>query len=149
MSESAQTSKTPDRVELRGPTGDVLTVDGLEVQFATEHGWVTVVQDVSLSLARGETLGIVGESGCGKTVTSLSLLGLIPSPQGRVTRGSIVLDGRELAGLSQRRLNAIRGEEIAMIFQEPMTSLNPAFKVGDQIAESYRRHRRVDRKSVV
>lgn len=147
MSEIRETAAvTTAQPHEAAPADELLVVDGLDVQFATGSGRVTVVEDVSFSLDRGETLGIVGESGSGKTVTSLSLLGLIPSPPGRVSRGSITLNGQQLVGLSQRRLNAIRGEEIAMIFQEPMTSLNPAFKVGDQIAESYRRHRRVSRK---
>lgn len=128
------------------PSDNLLEVEGLEVQFVTDYGWTTVVEDVSFTLRAGETLGIVGESGSGKTVTSLSLLGLIPSPPGRVSKGSIRLDGTELIGMPKRQLSAIRGEEIAMIFQEPMTSLNPAFKIGDQIGETYRRHRGGSRK---
>jgi len=127
----------------------ILVVDELEVQFATERGWATVVDDVSFSLAAGETLGLVGESGSGKSVTCLAVMGLIPSPPGRVARGSIVLDGVELVGLPKRRLEYIRGNDVAMIFQEPMTSLNPAFTVGDQIAETVRRHQKVGRRKAM
>jgi peptide/nickel transport system ATP-binding protein len=123
-----------------------LVVDGLEVQFATDRGWATVVDDVSFSVAARETVGLVGESGSGKSVTCLAAMGLVPTPPGRITRGSIVLEGVELLRLPKRRLEDIRGDEIAMIFQEPMTSLNPAFTVGDQIAETVRRHRSVSRR---
>jgi peptide/nickel transport system ATP-binding protein len=128
-------------------TDCVLEVDGLEVQFATDRGWQTVIEDVSFGVPRGRTVGIVGESGSGKSVTSLAVMGLIPTPPGRVTGGRIVLEGNELVGMKQSALSRLRGNRIAMIFQEPMTSLNPAFTVGDQISETVRRHRKVSRKA--
>ncbi len=122
-------------------TDPVLAVEDLEVQFATDDSWVTVLDGVSFIVGRGETVGLVGESGSGKTVTSLAALGLLPDRSARITRGSVRLDGVELVGMPRRRLEALRGDEISMIFQEPMTSLDPAFRVGDQIAEVVRRHR--------
>ncbi|TCP50069.1 peptide/nickel transport system ATP-binding protein [Tamaricihabitans halophyticus] len=128
-----------------GTEAPVLEVTDLRVQFATDRGWATVVDGVSFSVGRAETVGVVGESGSGKTVTSLAVLGLLPSPPARVVGGSIRLGDTELLGLRRRELEEIRGDEVAMIFQEPMTSLNPAFPVGDQIAEVFRRHRRCSR----
>jgi peptide/nickel transport system ATP-binding protein len=122
-------------------TEPLLVVEGLEVEFATDRGWVQVLDGVSFAVDRGETVGLVGESGSGKTVTSLAVLGLLPAESARITAGSIRLDGRELVGLPRRKLEALRGDELSMIFQEPMTSLDPAFRVGDQIAEVVRRHR--------
>ena len=122
-------------------TDALLVVDDLEVQFATDDGWVTVLDGVSFTVGRGETVGLVGESGSGKTVTSLATLGLLPDRSARITRGSVRLDGVELVGMPRRKLEALRGDELSMIFQEPMTSLDPAFRVGDQIAEVVRRHR--------
>lgn len=120
----------------------LLEVGDLSVEFATDAGVVRAVDRVSFSVAEGETLGIVGESGCGKTVTSLALMGLIPSPPGRVLEGSSIrLRGRELVGAGEKVLRSLRGNEMGMIFQEPMTSLNPVFTVGSQIAESLQRHR--------
>ncbi|MCF7550522.1 ABC transporter ATP-binding protein [Pseudonocardia sp. WMMC193] len=119
----------------------LLVVEDLCVEFATDTGWVQVLDGVSFTVGRGETVGLVGESGSGKTVTSLSVLGLLPPESSRITRGSIRIDGVELVGMARRRLESMRGDEISMIFQEPMTSLDPAFRVGDQIAEVVRRHR--------
>jgi peptide/nickel transport system ATP-binding protein len=119
----------------------LVTVRDLAVEFATDYGWERVVNGVSFDVRRGETLGIVGESGSGKSVTCLAMTGLIPTPGGRVAHGSVMLDGQELVGLDQRQLEDIRGDDVGMIFQEPMTSLNPAFTVGQQIAEMVRRHR--------
>lgn len=127
----------------------VLQVSELDIRFATDRGWVTVVEDVSFSVEAGSTLGLVGESGSGKTVTSLAMLGLLPQRTSQVSRGSIRLDGTELIGMPQKRLADIRGNDIAMIFQEPMSSLNPAFTIGDQIAETVRRHRKVSRKAAM
>jgi peptide/nickel transport system ATP-binding protein len=124
----------------------LLEVDNLVVDFATEHGWVNIIDSVSFSLDRGTTLGLVGESGSGKSVTSLAIMGLIPTPPGRIRGGSIRLEGRELVGKSERAMQGIRGNEMAMIFQEPATSLNPAFQVGDQVAEMVRRHLGLSRK---
>jgi peptide/nickel transport system ATP-binding protein len=123
-----------------------LAVQGLVAGFDTEHGLLRAVDDVSFSLPRGGTLGLVGESGSGKSVTSLSILNLLPSPQGRILAGSIRLQGRELVGLPERAWQKIRGARIAMIFQEPMTSLNPVYSVGAQIAEAIRLHRDVSRR---
>ncbi|WP_219416195.1 ABC transporter ATP-binding protein [Pseudonocardia nigra] len=122
-------------------TEPLLVVEDLEVEFATDDGWATVLDGVSFTVGRGETVGLVGESGSGKTVTSLAALGLLPDRSARITRGSVRLDGVELVGMPRRKLEALRGDEISMIFQEPMTSLDPAFRVGDQIAEVVRRHR--------
>jgi peptide/nickel transport system ATP-binding protein len=123
---------------------ELLRVDGLSVEFATSNGWVTVVDDISFELGRGETLAIVGESGSGKSVTSLACMRLLPEA-GRISSGSVELDGLDLAGLSGREMEDVRGDRIAMIFQEPMTSLNPAFRVGEQIAAVVRRHRDVSK----
>jgi oligopeptide/dipeptide ABC transporter ATP-binding protein len=117
----------------------LLSVDGLRVQFSTERGTIHAVNDISFEIAQGETLGIVGESGCGKSVTSLALLGIL-SRAGRVTQGTARFAGRDLLQLSDRELRAIRGKEIAMIFQDPMTSLNPVHTVGWQIREALTTH---------
>jgi oligopeptide/dipeptide ABC transporter ATP-binding protein len=117
----------------------LLTVDDLQVQFWTQRGTVYAVNGVSFEIAPGETLGIVGESGCGKSVTSLAILGLLPRA-GRVTGGSAEFDGRDLIGLSDAELRRIRGREIAMIFQDPMTSLNPVLTIGRQIREALETH---------
>ena len=130
----------------RHDAGELLAVDGLNVAFASAHGWLHVVDDVGFTVAPGETLGLVGESGCGKTVSSLAVIGLIPKRSGRVQARSLRFDGRDLAALSPGEMRQIRGREISMIFQEPMTSLNPAFTVGNQIAETVRVHRRVSRR---
>lgn len=124
----------------------VLEVRDLEVQFATDHGWATVVEGVSFDVPRGGTVGLVGESGSGKSVTSLAVMGLIPQPPGRISGGQILLEGRDLVGLSEKELSSLRGNAMSMVFQEPMSSLNPAYTVGDQIAETVRRHRGVTRR---
>ena len=122
-------------------TMPLLRIDDLRIDFATEHGWANVVNGVSFDVAENEIVGLVGESGSGKTVTSLSILGLIPNPPGRKSGGHIWYRGKDLTEIPKKELRDIRGNEISMIFQEPMTSLNPAFTIGDQIAEVYRRHR--------
>lgn len=127
------------------PDASLLSVRGLTVEFATEHGWATVVQDVSFDLAPNGRLGLVGESGSGKSVTALSILRLIPSPPGRITAGQIFFEGRDLLTLPNKEMRRIRGNDIGMVFQEPMSSLNPAFTVGEQIAEAVRHHRDVKR----
>ena len=141
---------TVDEVESGGSASagerPLLEVESLEVDFATENGWVNIIDNVSFSLERGTTLGLVGESGSGKSVTSLAVMGLIPTPPGRIRGGSIRFDGRELLGQPERSMQDIRGHEMAMIFQEPATSLNPAFQVGDQVAEMVRRHLGASRK---
>jgi oligopeptide/dipeptide ABC transporter ATP-binding protein len=119
----------------------LLAVDDVAIRFASHPPGVHVVDGVSLAVARGRTLGLVGESGCGKSVLSLAVMGLLPKPAARVTRGAIRFEGQDLLRLPERALADIRGDRIAMIFQEPMTALNPAFPIGDQIAESVARHR--------
>ena len=121
-------------------TAPLLSVTDLVVDFSTRAGNARVLDHVSLSVAEGEILGIVGESGCGKSMTALSIMGLVPNPPGQITSGSITLAGQEMVGMNHDALRKIRGKEIGMIFQEPMTSLNPVFTVGEQIAESVRLH---------
>jgi oligopeptide/dipeptide ABC transporter ATP-binding protein len=123
----------------------LLRVDGLSVEFRTHRGTVHAVNGVSFDIAPGETLGIVGESGCGKSVTALALLGILPRA-GRITSGSAVFDGRNLVGLRDRALRRIRGREIAIIFQDPMTSLNPVLTIGRQIREALETHFGLSRK---
>ena len=118
----------------------LLEVRDLRTEFHTEDGRFAAVDGVGFELAAGEVLGIVGESGSGKSVTALSILGLIPNPPGRVVRGEILFEGKNLLRLKEREMRAIRGADISMIFQEPMTSLNPVFTIGDQIVETIRHH---------
>jgi oligopeptide/dipeptide ABC transporter ATP-binding protein len=125
--------ETPDAAPL-------LEVDDLRTHFFTREGVVRAVDGVSFSLERGRTLGIVGESGCGKSVTALSIMGLIPRPPAKIVSGAVLFDGQDLTTLSSRRLEDVRGREIAMIFQDPMTSLNPTLTIGTQITETIRRH---------
>jgi len=124
-------------------TGPLLDVENLVTEFKTEQGRFRAVDGVSFSLERGRTLCVVGESGCGKSVTALSIMGLVPDPPGRLAGGSIRFEGRELVGLDPSAYQSLRGARMGMIFQEPMTSLNPAFTVGDQISEAILRHRNV------
>lgn len=125
-----------------------LEVQNLRVEFSTRDGVVQAVRGVSLTVNRGETLSIVGESGCGKSVSMMSIMGLIPTPPGRVS-GSAKLNGRELLGLPVAQLNKIRGADIGMIFQDPMSALNPTMRVGDQIAETLRIHRGMSRQDAL
>jgi len=118
----------------------ILEVKNLETSFFTEEGQVRAVDNVSFDVYKGKTLGIVGESGCGKSVTSLSIMRLIPNPPGRVVGGQILYKGKDLLKLDMGEMRAIRGNEISMIFQEPMTSLNPVFTVGNQIREAVALH---------
>jgi oligopeptide/dipeptide ABC transporter ATP-binding protein len=129
------------------PAPDVLLeVRGLRTHFRVLDGVIPAVDGVDFSLKRGETLGLVGESGCGKSVTSLSIMRLIQTPPGEIVAGEIWFDGRELLSLSDQDMEEIRGNDITMIFQEPMTSLNPVFTVGEQIAESVRLHRKASKR---
>jgi oligopeptide/dipeptide ABC transporter ATP-binding protein len=121
-------------------TEALLEVSDLTVQFSTRHGAVAVVEHVDLAIDRGQVHAVVGESGSGKSVTALAIMGLLPRRTARIASGRIVFRGRDLTRLSRRELRDIQGRDLAMVFQEPMTSLNPAFKVGDQIAESVRHH---------
>ena len=128
-------------------TAAVLEISDLQTHFHTRDGVVRAVDGVSLSIARGETLGLVGESGCGKSVTALSVMRLVPPATGRIAAGSIRFDGRELLTLSSPEMRAIRGNRISMIFQEPMTSLNPVMTVGRQIAETVALHQKLPRRA--
>jgi peptide/nickel transport system ATP-binding protein len=124
----------------------ILEVKNLCTTFTTEAGLVRAVDDVSFNVYKGKTLGIVGESGCGKSVTSLSIMRLIPNPPGEITGGQILYKGRDLVRLPISEMRAIRGNDISMIFQEPMTSLNPVFTVGNQIVEAIVLHQKVSKK---
>ncbi len=119
---------------------NVLEIDGLRTEFRIGGVWRAAVDGVSLVLARGETLALVGESGCGKSITALSVMGLVPAPAGRIGGGHIRLEGEDLVGLPEERLEKLRGDRMAMIFQEPMTSLNPVMTIGDQTAEMRKLH---------
>jgi peptide/nickel transport system ATP-binding protein len=123
----------------------LLEVDGLKTYFDLRHGVVKAVDGVSFTLAAHETLAIVGESGCGKSITALSLMRLVPDPPGRIAGGSVKLDGVDLATLDEETMRGVRGKDIAMIFQEPMTSLNPVLTIGSQIAEVLLLHEQIGR----
>jgi len=131
-------------------TGDaepaLLDVADLQVEFRTRNGLAQVLDSISFSLSRGETLGIVGESGCGKSMTALSIMGLVPQPPGRIAGGTIRFNGEDLVQASEARMREIRGNDISMIFQEPMTSLNPVYSIGNQIAETVMLHQGLSRK---
>lgn len=124
----------------------LLDVQRLKTYFYTFEGVAKAVDDVSFYLDKGETLGLVGESGCGKTVTALSVMRLIPEPPGKIVHGKILFDGVNLPDLTMRQMRAIRGKRISMIFQEPMASLNPVFTIGDQISEMFVLHQRLGKK---
>ncbi len=127
----------------------LLEVKDLFVEYRTDTRCVKAVNGISLELNAGETLGLVGETGAGKTTTALSIMGLVPNPPGKITAGSIVYDGTELTNCSERQRRKIRGNNIAMIFQDPMTSLNPVISVGEQIMEVYRIHNHASRAEAV
>jgi len=124
----------------------LLSVRSLAVEFRTDKGVVRAINDVSYDIFPGETVGIVGESGCGKSVSSLAILGLIPSPPGKIVHGSIKYRGQELVGLSEYGYRKIRGKSISMIFQEPMTALNPVFRVGSQMVDVICRHQKLSKR---
>jgi oligopeptide/dipeptide ABC transporter ATP-binding protein len=124
-------------------TQPLLEIDQLNIAFDTNRGQVRPVRDASYSIFPGQTLAVVGESGCGKSVTALSILRLIPSPPGRVLGGAIRFEGRDLLGLTEKEMRGVRGKDISMIFQEPMTSLNPVYTIGDQIVEAVTLHQGV------
>ena len=125
----------------------LLEVKDLRTHFSVEGGEFRAVDGVSFALEAGRTLGIVGESGCGKSVTALSVMGLVPRPPGRVAGGEILFEGRDLLKLDAAGMRALRGDRISMIFQEPMSSLNPAFTIGDQIAEVLLQHKNSKRET--
>lgn len=124
----------------------VLAVQDLHVSFTTYGGEVKAVRGVDFHLNKGETLAIVGESGCGKSVTSQSIMRLIPNPPGRITNGSILFNGKNLLNLSEKEMRSVRGADISMIFQDPMTALNPTLTIGDQIMEGILQHERISKK---
>lgn len=127
----------------------VLQVEDLRTQFRTRWGTIKAVDGISFDLKRGETLGIVGESGSGKSVTMLSLMRLIPEPPGEIVSGKIILDGEDLLQKSDGEMNDVRGSKIALIIQDPMTSLNPVFSIGNQVTEAIRIHQDIPRRSVM
>lgn len=124
----------------------ILEVKELKTYFYTDGGEVPAVDNISFHVKKGEILGIVGESGCGKSVTSLSVMGLVPNPPGKIVGGSILFNGEELLHASEKRMREIRGNRIGMIFQEPMTSLNPVFTIGNQLIEAIRIHKKISKK---
>ena len=123
-------------------SGVLLEIKGLKTHFFSDDGVSPAVDGVDLRVHKAETLGIVGESGCGKSVTALSIMRLIPDPPGRITAGEILLEGQNLLELSADQMRKVRGNRISMIFQEPMTSLNPVYTIGNQIAEAIRLHQK-------
>src|SRR5258708_6663415 len=131
------------------PAEAVLQVEDLQTQFFTAIGTVRAVDGVSYELRSGETLGVVGESGCGKSVSALSILRLVANPPGRIVGGTVRFEGKNLLDLSDAEMEKVRGNEISMIFQEPMTSLNPLYTVGGQIAEAIALHQGVSRREAM
>jgi peptide/nickel transport system ATP-binding protein len=127
----------------------LLEIRGLKTHFATDDGWVRAVDGVDLTIHRGETLGVVGESGCGKTVTAMTVMKLVAMPPGRIVEGQILWQGRDLVPLGADEMRAIRAREIGIVFQEPMTSLNPVYTVGEQIAEVVRLHEKLSKRAAL
>jgi oligopeptide transport system ATP-binding protein len=142
---SAQIAAPDRRTDAQRATDPLLTVQDLRTYFFTRAGVVRAVDGVSFDLQRGETLGIVGESGSGKSVTALSIMRLIPSPPGRIVGGRIIFDGRDLLALNKGELRRLRGSAISMIFQDPMTALNPVFTIGYQLVETIRAHQQMSK----
>ena len=139
------TVNRPADTPVPAPSDDLLSVSNLSVEFFTESGQATVVDHVSFGVAAGEVVALVGESGSGKTVSSLAVMRLIASPPGRITSGSVMFGGRDLLSLSFNEMRKVRGDEIAMAFQDPMTSLNPAFTIGTQLVDTIRLHRSISK----
>jgi len=127
----------------------LLEIKGLKVHFKTDDGWLHAVDGVDFSIDRGETVSVVGESGCGKTVTAMTILKLVPMPPGRIVGGQVLWQGRDLVPAGPEEMQRVRAKEIAIIFQEPMTSLNPVYSVGEQIAESIRLHEGLGRRAAL
>ena len=127
----------------------LLQVRNLSIAFGTERGQIVPVRDVSFSIEPGQMVALVGESGCGKSVTAMSILRLIPTPPGKVLGGQVMLGGRDLLQLSEKQMQKVRGKDIAMIFQEPMTSLNPVYTIGDQITEAVLLHQGVTKRQAI
>ena len=127
----------------------LLEIKGLKTYFKTDEGWLHAVDGVDISIDRGETVCVVGESGCGKTVTAMTVLKLVPMPPGRIAGGQVLWQGRDLVAANSEEMRRVRAKEIAIVFQEPMTSLNPVYSVGEQIAESLRLHEGLGRKAAL
>src|SRR5262244_1088824 len=144
-SEQDTSAAEPAAAADRRPASPLLTVEGLRTSFFTRRGTVKAVDGVDFALLPGETLAIVGESGCGKSVTALSLMRLVPDPPGRIVGGAVRLGDVDLLALDEEAMRDVRGKDVAMIFQEPMTSLNPVLTIGDQIAEVLLVHERLGR----
>lgn len=126
---------------------NLIEIKNLRTSFFTSAGEVKAIDGVSFNIGEGETIGLVGESGCGKSMTALSIMQLVPKPHGKIVEGEILFEGRDLTKLSEKELCKIRGDKIAMVFQEPMTSLNPVYTVGNQITEAIRLHLGLDKKA--
>ena len=135
-----------DKKQILKNRSPLLQVRNLKTYFFTVDGIAKAVDDVSINLYKGKTLGLVGESGCGKSVTAMSIIRLIKDPPGKTVDGQILFDGQDLLQISTKEIKAVRGKQIAMIFQEPMTSLNPVYKVGDQIAEMLMLHENLNKR---
>src|SRR6516164_3754721 len=149
MSSTRDSAAEPEAAMIspvRGNAPEVLAVDGLRTYLFTRAGIVKGVDDVSFSLRRSETLAVVGESGCGKSMTALSIMRLVPDPPGRIVSGRVLLEGTDLVPLDENEMRDIRGNRISMIFQEPMTSLNPVLTIGGQIGEALRLHQDLSKK---
>jgi len=127
-------------------TDKILDIKNLRTHFVTDQGEVPAVDGIDFYIKKGEIIGVVGESGCGKSVTSLSIMRLIPNPPGKIVGGSVEFKGEDLLRATESRIRKLRGNEIAMIFQEPMTSLNPVFTIGDQMGEPVRLHRKMNKR---
>jgi oligopeptide/dipeptide ABC transporter ATP-binding protein len=143
MSESSRQDGLQPGTE--SDAGPLIRIRGLQTQFELDGGVARAVRGVDLDIPRGQTVGLVGESGCGKSVTAMSILRLIPDPPGRITAGRILYEGRDLLRLTDKQMRTVRGNKIGMIFQEPMSSLNPVFTIGSQILEGVLQHRTRDR----
>jgi peptide/nickel transport system ATP-binding protein len=143
---SPSRSGEPHRVATDMP---LLQIKGLKTHFKTDDGWLHAVDGVDVTIDRGETVCVVGESGCGKTVTAMTVLKLLPMPPGKIAAGEVLWQGRDLVTASNDEMRRIRAKEIAIIFQEPMTSLNPVYSIGEQIAESLRLHEGLSRKAAM
>src|SRR6185436_101066 len=141
-------SRAP-RVAAAAPEPRLLEIRGLKTHFKTDDGWLHAVDGVDVAVDRGETVSVVGESGCGKTVTAMTILKLLPMPPGRIVAGEVLWQGRDLVSASTDEMRRVRAKEIAIVFQEPMTSLNPVYSVGEQIAESLRLHDGLSRKAAL
>jgi peptide/nickel transport system ATP-binding protein len=132
-----------------GTAPRLLEIEGLKVHFKTDDGWVRAVDGVSIGVDRGETVCVVGESGCGKTVTAMTVMKLIAMPPGKIVAGSILWQGRDLVPLAAAEMRSVRSKEIGIVFQEPMTSLNPVYTVGDQIGETLRLHEGLSKRAAI